>query len=81
LHHHESYDGSGYPDGLSGEAIPLYARIISVTDTYDAIISSRPYRAAASHEIAIAELQKFAGSQFDPMIVETFVEAHAAHRG
>jgi len=78
LSHHENFDGSGYPNGLSGEDIPLLARIIAVSDTYDAIVSTRPYRPAASHETAIAELKKFAGTQFDPAIVEAFVEAHAA---
>jgi response regulator RpfG family c-di-GMP phosphodiesterase len=75
LHHHESWDGSGYPHGLKGEDIPLYARIITVADTYDAIISSRPYRSASSHEDAVAELMNCAGSQFDPRVVQAFVEA------
>jgi putative nucleotidyltransferase with HDIG domain len=74
LHHHERYDGSGYPAGLSGDAIPISARIISVADTYDAIISERPYRSAGTDEKAIAELRAFIGRQFDPRVVGTFFE-------
>lgn len=77
LHHHEQYDGSGYPAGIAGEAIPLHARIIAVADTYDAILSSRPYRSGSNHEAAISELRKYAGVQFDPRIVKAFVEADA----
>jgi len=80
LHHHEQYDGTGYPAGLSGEEIPLYARIISVADTYDAILSTRPYRSGSDHEHAIAEIVKYAGTQFDPVIVKAFVEADAKYR-
>jgi putative two-component system response regulator len=74
LHHHERYNGSGYPAGLPGDAIPLSARIISVADTYDAIISDRPYRSANTNEKAIAELRTYAGKQFDPNVVDSFVE-------
>ncbi len=74
LHHHERHNGSGYPAGLSGDAIPISARIISVADTYDAIISDRPYRGAGTDEKAIAEIRAFAGKQFDPTVVDTFVE-------
>ena len=70
--HHERWDGSGYPDGLSGEAIPLGARIVAVCDAYDAMTSDRPYRKALNPEIALAELQQQAGSQFDPHLVEIF---------
>jgi response regulator RpfG family c-di-GMP phosphodiesterase len=74
LHHHEWYDGSGYPAGLAGKEIPLDARIITVADTYDAILSSRPYRDAGTREKAIQELQSWSGKQFDPEVVEIFVK-------
>ena len=70
---HESFDGSGYPDALAGEDIPLGARIIAVCDAFDAMVSDRPYRAALSREDAIAELRRCAGSQFDPAVVRAFV--------
>jgi diguanylate cyclase (GGDEF)-like protein len=69
---HERYDGAGYPDHLSGAEIPLGARIISVCDAFDAMISSRPYRGAMSVEQAMTELQQNAGSQFDPVVVDAF---------
>ena len=72
LHHHERYDGSGYPAGISGDAIPLSARIIAVADTYDAILSDRPYRTAASHASAVDELNVWSGKQFDARVVEAF---------
>jgi hypothetical protein len=68
-HHHERWDGRGYPDGLAGEAIPLGARIFAVADTFDAMTSDRPYRAALSWEAALDELQQCAGTQFDPQVV------------
>lgn len=71
--HHEQYDGSGYPDELAGDQIPLIARIITVADAYDAMTSDRPYRRALSHKSAIAELQRCKGKQFDPDIVDAFV--------
>ncbi len=71
-HHHEQYDGRGYPDALSGDAIPLLARIISVADTYDAITSNRAYRAARSHGEALRIIREGAGSQFDLKIVDAF---------
>ena len=73
LAHHESWDGSGYPRGLKGEAIPYLSRIIAVADTYDAMTSDRTYRKALPKEVAIAEIKKFSGIQFDPKIVETFI--------
>lgn len=73
-HHHEHYDGNGYPDGLAGLQIPLGARIIMVVDTVDAMLSNRPYRAALSVQDVAAELRKFSGRQFDPVIAAKFLE-------
>lgn len=73
-HHHEWYNGKGYPDGLSGENIPLGARILAVTDAYDAMKSDRPYRKALTEETAIQELKRGSSTQFDPKIVEIFLE-------
>jgi HD-GYP domain-containing protein (c-di-GMP phosphodiesterase class II) len=72
IHHHEAYDGKGYPDGLKGEDIPLQARIIAVADTFDAITSDRAYRSARSHKEALEILDKVAGKQLDPRLVEVF---------
>ena len=77
-HHHERYDGSGYPDGLKGDDIPLLARIIGVADTYDAITSDRAYRAAQSHEKAMAIIADVAGVQLDPDAVSAFQRMVAA---
>ncbi len=73
--HHEKYDGSGYPRGLEGENIPLMARIMAVADTYDAMTSHRAYRSALKHAIAVKELSRCAGTQFDPDVVESFLVA------
>ncbi|TAK35428.1 MAG: diguanylate cyclase [Chloroflexota bacterium] len=73
-HHHERYDGSGYPDGIAGTAIPLGARIIAVADAFDAMTSDRPYRLALSVEEAIAEIRANAGTQFDPQVVQSLAE-------
>ncbi|RLE19522.1 MAG: phosphohydrolase [Acidobacteria bacterium] len=73
LYHHEKMDGSGYPKGLKGEEIPLFARIISVADTYDAMTTDRPYRKGLSSEEATKELEKMSGSQFDPDMVAAFL--------
>ena len=75
-HHHERFDGKGYPDGLKDGEIPLIARIISVSDTFDAMTSDRPYRKGLSEETAINELQKYAGIQFDPDVVRAFIDAY-----
>jgi response regulator RpfG family c-di-GMP phosphodiesterase len=73
-HHHEHFNGTGYPDGLMGEQIPLGGRIISIADSYDSMISSRPYRQSLSHEKAKNELLKYAGEQFDPNLVSIFLD-------
>jgi HD-GYP domain-containing protein (c-di-GMP phosphodiesterase class II) len=75
-HHHERWDGTGYPDGLEGEQIPLGARIIAVADAFDAMTSDRVYRAALPVDVAFAELAKGRGTQFDPQIVDVFAAAH-----
>ncbi len=73
-HHHERYDGKGYPDGISGENIPLGARIIAIADTFDAMNSARPYRTSLPEEEITAEIARVAGSQLDPGIVEIFLD-------
>ncbi len=75
--HHERWDGRGYPDGLKGDEIPLSSRIVAIADTYDAMTSTRSYRKALSHEVAIEEIKKCSGSQFDPTFAEKFVELEA----
>ena len=72
--HHERWDGAGYPDGLKGEQIPLGARLIAVVDAYDAMTSTRPYRAALSHEVAVQRLREGSGTQWDPDIVASFLD-------
>ncbi len=73
-HHHERWDGRGYPDGIAGERVPLGARIVSVMDAYDAMTTDRPYRGAMSHEEAQSILRDGGGSQWDPTIVDRFLE-------
>jgi response regulator RpfG family c-di-GMP phosphodiesterase len=80
-HHHEAYDGSGYPEGLGGKDIPLAARILAVADSYDAMTSNRPYRKALPHDIALAEFKRCAGRQFDPEVVEAFLSVIDRFRG
>jgi putative nucleotidyltransferase with HDIG domain len=74
--HHEKYDGSGYPDGLKGDDIPIIARIIAVADTFDAMTTDRPYRKGLSFDTAFDELKKHAGTQFDPEVVKAFFKAY-----
>ena len=79
-HHHEWYNGKGYPDGLAGENIPLFASIISIGDTFDAMTSDRPYRKALSSEEAIEEINRMSGVQFRPDLVKVFTEQIEKHR-
>ena len=74
-HHHERWDGNGYPDGLSGRDIPLFARVIAVADAYDAMTSTRPYRPSMSRQRALEEVEEQAGRQFDPEVVDAFLAA------
>ena len=83
-HHHEAFNGQGYPDNLKGEQIPLGARIIAVADAFDAMVSGRPYRKARTVEEALAELRRCRGTQFDPMVVDAFlrlIESVSLQRG
>jgi polar amino acid transport system substrate-binding protein len=73
-HHHEFYNGQGYPDGLSEHQIPIEARVLSIADAMEAMASDRPYRKARSIQYIIDEIKKFAGTQFDPKIAEHAVE-------
>ena len=77
---HEAFDGSGYPDGLAGDAIPLGARVIAVCDAFDAMISNRSYSSASTIDDALAELDRCAGTQFDPAIVDAFQHVMAQRR-
>ena len=82
-HHHERWDGTGYPDGLKGDAIPIGARIMAVVDCYDALTSHRPYRPAVSGVQALQMIVERSGSAYDPRVVDAFVsviEDHGGHR-
>lgn len=78
--HHENWDGSGYPRGLSGETIPIAARLMSLADTYDALISRRPYKDAWDHEDAVAEILRREGTKFDPRVVAAFLAEQSTFR-
>ena len=75
--HHERWDGNGYPDGIGETEIPLGSRLMLVADTYEAMTSDRAYRKGLPHEVAIAELERCSGSQFDPECVKAFLAAHS----
>ena len=75
-HHHERFNGTGYPDGLTGEEIPLGSRILTIADSYDAMISARPYRPSMAPENAAEEIKKCLGTQYDPQFGEVFLELH-----
>jgi len=77
LHHHERFDGRGYPGELSREQIPFGARIVAVADTYDALTTNRPYRKPWEHERAVEEIVRCSNSQFDPKVIEAFVQVFA----
>jgi HD-GYP domain-containing protein (c-di-GMP phosphodiesterase class II) len=80
LYHHERWDGAGYPTGRAGEDIPVEGRVLAVADAYDAMTSNRPYRCAVSADEALEEVERCAGTQFDPAIARLFVDALAAGR-
>lgn len=73
LHHHESFDGKGYPAGLRGTEIPVVSRIVGVIDAFDAMVSSRPYRTGLPYDEAVRRLNEASGTQFDPMVVKSFL--------
>ena len=75
-HHHERVDGTGYPDGVKGDQVPLEARVILIADTFDAMTTTRPYRKGLPEDYAYRELHRFSGRQFDPQLVQVFLKAH-----
>jgi putative nucleotidyltransferase with HDIG domain len=77
LYHHERWDGNGYPSGKAGAEIPLEARVLAIADAFDAMTSDRPYRRALTHDQAVAEVERCAGTQFDPEIARVFLELFA----
>jgi putative nucleotidyltransferase with HDIG domain len=77
LYHHERWDGGGYPSGKAGEEIPVEARVLAIADAFDAMTSDRPYRRALTKDEALAEVERCAGSQFDPQIAQVFLELFA----
>ena len=76
LHHHECWDGRGYPDGLTGDQIPLVARIVSVIDVFDSLTHRRVYKRAWTTDEALDEIRRLAGSKFDPEVAEVFLRMH-----
>lgn len=81
VHHHERFDGTGHPDQLKGQSIPLGARILAVADSYDAMTSDRPYRKGMPHEVAVEELHRCSNTQFDPAIVHAFLQTDTGMTG
>jgi HD-GYP domain-containing protein (c-di-GMP phosphodiesterase class II) len=79
-HHHENYDGSGYPEGLKGESIPIGSRIIMIADTLDAMTTDRPYRKALHFDRVVDEFRKYSGRQFDPRLADLAIHSHAIRR-
>jgi HD-GYP domain-containing protein (c-di-GMP phosphodiesterase class II) len=79
-HHHENFDGTGYPDGLAGEAIPIGARVIMIADTLDAMTTDRPYRRALPFERVLEEVRKYSGRQFDPQLAGLVAKSPAIRR-
>ena len=79
-HHHENYDGTGYPEGLKGESIPIESRIIMIADTLDAMTTDRPYRSALKFDRVVDEFRKYSGRQFDPRLAELAISSHAIRR-
>lgn len=79
-HHHERWDGKGYPRGLGGEDIPMMARIVQIADAYDAMVARRAYNEPRTHDDAVAELRREAGKQFDPRLVEAFLDTFSDGR-
>jgi HD-GYP domain-containing protein (c-di-GMP phosphodiesterase class II) len=74
LKHHEWWDGQGYPLGIKGEEIPVECRLLAIANAYEALTSARPYRRTCSHWEAVAELRRYAGTQFDPELLEMFIK-------
>ena len=74
LYHHERWDGNGYPHGIAGNDIPLFGRVIGLADAFDAMSTNRTYRRALKHEDVMAEIQRCAGTQFDPELAKVFTE-------
>jgi polar amino acid transport system substrate-binding protein len=78
-YHHERWDGKGYPDGLSGKNIPLLGRIVAIADAFSAMTTTRPYRHGMQWDIALAEVERHSGTQFDPHLAEIFLVAARKH--